>query len=105
MLPSTSVMNPRMNDGGLSLSLWADLIPSRSTTGRDNRLHDISPGYVDGGIAISVLAIAALDTTEASRALAVLFGTVSALATRTTCVARVNRVQRHPCKSSLIREE
>ncbi len=41
------VMNPRMNDGGLSLSLRAELIASRSTTGRDNRLHDDSP-FLDG---------------------------------------------------------
>ena len=40
---TATVMNPRMNDGGLSLSLRADLIASRSTTGRDNRLHDGSP--------------------------------------------------------------
>lgn len=37
------VMNPRLNDGGLSLPFRADLSVSRSTTERDERLHDDSP--------------------------------------------------------------
>ena len=44
-------------------------------------------------------------TTEGSLTLAVLFGTVSALATRSTGVGWVNEVQWHTSQSGFIREE
>jgi len=98
-------MNPMAEARGLSLSLRTSLIVSREATGRDNRLHDNSPGYVYSGIMISVVAMSALDTTERSLTLAVLFCTVSALATSTRRVAWVNRVQWHAGKNCFIGEE
>lgn len=98
-------MNPRMNDGGLSLPLHTDLIASRSTTGRNNRLHDDSPRDVDSSIPISVTGIAALLTDKSGLTLAIGFGTVSAHMARSRRIARVDRVQRDSCKSGLIGEE
>jgi hypothetical protein len=98
-------MNPIAEARGLSLSLRADLIASRSTTGRDNRLHDGSPGFVYCGIAISVITMSTVDTTEGSLTLAVLFCTVDTDATRTRRVARVNRMQWDASKSRFVGEE
>ena len=98
-------MNPRMNDGGLSLPLRTDLSVSRSTTGRDNRLHDGSPGDIDGGVAISVLSMSTGLTDKGGLTLAVRFGTVSTLATGARRVARVYRVQGDTSKSSLVGEK
>ena len=92
-----AVMNPRINDGGLSLPLRANLIASRSTTERDNRHHDRCPRDIDRGVPISVIGVAARDTTESGLTLAVRFCTVAALATSTGRVARVNCVQWHTC--------
>lgn len=98
-------MNPMHECRGLSLSLRADLTASRPTTGRDNRLHDSSPCDVSRGIAISVIAMSTVDTQEGGLALAILFGTMTTLATGPRCVGRVDRVQWHTCKSSFVRQE
>jgi hypothetical protein len=95
-------MNPRINDGGLSLPLRTDLSLSRSTTERDNRHHDRCPRDIDSGIAISVIGMAARDTTESGLTLAVRFGTVAAHMARARRVARVNRVQWDTSKSGLV---
>ena len=95
-------MNPRIHDGGLSLPLRTDLILSRTATGRDNRHHDRCPGYVNGSVPISVLGMAALDTAKSGLALAVRFGTVATLATRTGRIAWVNRMQWDTCQSGFI---
>ena len=96
---------PRIHDGGLSLSLRTDLIASRSTTGRDNRHHDRCPRYVHGSVPISVIGVAALDTTESGLTLAVRFCTVAAHMARARRVARVNRVQWDTSKSGLVGEK
>src|SRR5438874_10626710 len=95
-------MNPRLNDGGLSLSLRTDLRASRSTTGRDNRHHDRCPGDVYRGIAISVISIATLLADKASLGLSVLLCAVTAHMARSRRVAWIYQVQRHPSKSRLI---
>ena len=95
-------MNPRIHDGGLSLPLRTDLILSRTATGRDNRHHDRCPRDIDRGIPISVIGMAARDTTEGGLTLAVRFGTVAADMARARRVARVNRVQWHTGKSRLV---
>ena len=95
-------MNPRRNDGGLSLSLRTDLRACRSTTGRNNWLHDGSHSDIDGGIPISVLGVAAGLTDKAGLTLAVRFCTVAAHMARPRRVARVYRVQWDTCKSSLV---
>ena len=74
----------------------------RSATGRNNRLHDFSPGDIDGGIAISVIGVATGLTNKGGLTLAILFGTVSAFATRARRIAWVYRVQWDTCKSSLV---
>ncbi len=98
-------MNPRRNDGGLSLSLRTDLRACRSTTGRNNWLHDGSHSDIDGSIPISVLGVAAGLTDKDGLTLAVRFCTVAALATRAGRIARVYRVQWHACKSGLVGQE
>ena len=60
---------------------------------------------IDGSVPISVLGMAALDTAKSGLALAVRFGTVAALATRTGRIAWVNRMQWDTCQSSFIGEE
>src|SRR5947209_15613323 len=88
-------MNPRLKGGGLQLG-----------ASRCNRLHDwYSPRDILGGVSISVVAIAALLTDKAGLTLAVLFRTVSAHMARLRRVARVNQMQWHASKSSLIGEE
>jgi hypothetical protein len=72
---------------------------------RCNRPHDLGPRDSDGGVPISVISIAAVDTTEGGLTLAVLFCTVSTPATRPRRIARVDGVQWHACKSCLIRKE
>src|SRR2546428_821896 len=99
------VMNPRINDGGLSLLLRANLITSRSTTERDNRHHDRCPRDIDSGIPISVIGMATLDTTKSGLTLAVRFCTVATHMARSRRVARVNRVQWDTSKSSLVGKE
>jgi hypothetical protein len=84
-------MNPRITDGGLQLGASCR-----------NRHHDRCPSDIDGGISISVIGIAALDTTEASLTLAVLFGTVPAHMARLRRVAGINGVQWHTCKSRFV---
>ena len=84
---------------GLSLPLRADLIASRSTTGRDKRHHDRCPRDIDGGVPISVLGIAAGLT------LAVRFCTVPAGVARSRCVTRVYEMQWDTSKSSLVGQE
>ena len=98
-------MNPRRNDGGLSLSLRTDLRACRSTTGRNKRHHDGSHSDSDGGIAISVPGVAARLTDKAGLTLAVRFCTVAALATRPRRIVRVYRVQWNASKSGLVGQE
>ncbi len=98
-------MNPRMNAGGLSLPLRTDLVPCRSTTGRDNRLHGGSPGYVYRGIAISVIGMSAVHTQKRGLTLAIGLLTMSAHATRFRGVGGVYRMEWHASKNSFIREE
>jgi hypothetical protein len=95
-------MNPRINDGSLSLPLHANLILSRSTTERDNRHHDRCPRDIDSGVPISVIGVAARDTTKSGLTLAVRFCRVAAHMARARRVARVNRVQWHTSKSGLV---
>ena len=95
-------MNPRIHDGGLSLPLRTDLSRSRSTTERDNRHHDRCPRDIDRGIPISVIGMAARDTTKGGLTLAVRFCTVAAYMARARRVARVNRVQWDTGKSGLV---
>ena len=95
-------MNPHINDGGLSLPLRAELSISRSTTERDNRHHDRCPRDIDSGIPISVIGVAARDTTKSGLTLAVRFCTVAAHMARARRVARVNRVQWDTSKSGLV---
>ena len=45
------------------------------------------------------------DTEKSSLALAILFGTMTTLATGPRRVARVNRVQWYTCKSSFVQQE
>ena len=87
-------MNPRINDGGLQLGASCR-----------NRHHDRCPRDIDSSVSISVIGIAALNTAEGGLTLAVLFGTVSALATRFGRIARVNSVQWYGSLSGLIGEE
>ena len=85
-------MSPRRNDGGLSLSLRTDLRACRSTTGRNNWLHDGSHSDSDGSIPISIIGVAAGLTAKNSLTLAVRFRTVAAHMARSGRVARVYRV-------------
>ena len=98
-------MNPRINDGGLSLPLRTDLMISRSTTERDNRHHDRCPRDIDSGIDVSVHRMTALDTTEGGLTLAVRFCTVATRATRTRRVAGINGMQWYASKSRLVGKE
>ena len=99
------VMNHRIHDGGLSLLLRTDLMISRSTTERDNRHHDRCPRDIDRGVPISVISIAARDTTESGLTLAVRFCTVATRATRTRRVAGINGMQWYASKSRLVGKE
>src|SRR5438034_2975265 len=102
---SRPVMNPRIHDGGLSLPLRTDLSRSRSTTERDNRHHDRCPRDIDRGVPISVISIAARDTTESGLTLAVRFCTVATRATPTRRVAGINSVQWYASQSRLVGKE
>ena len=95
-------MNPMAEARGLFLSLRADVRASRSTTGRNNRHHDRCPRDILSGVPISVIGVAARDTTESGLSLAVRFCTVAAHMARARRVARVNRVQWHTSKSGLV---
>ena len=55
-----------------------------------NRLHDFSPGDIDGGIPISAIGVATGLTDKGGLALAVLFRTVSAHMARLRRVAWVD---------------
>jgi hypothetical protein len=96
------VMNPRMNDGGLSLPLRADLSISKSTTERDNRLHDGSPRDIESSVDVSVTRKAALLTDKRGLTLTVLFRTVTAHLARARRIAWVYEMQWHTSKSSLV---
>ena len=97
-------MNPRMNAGGLQSPLTEPtIIPW--VLRRHNRLHDSSPGYVDSGVPISVIGIAAGLTDKGGLTLAVLFCAVSTHMARSGRVAWVDRVQWHSCKSGLVGKE
>src|SRR6266849_1671784 len=98
-------MNPGSAPRGLSLPLRTDLIASRSTTERDNRHHDRCPRYVNGGVPISVISVAARLTDKGGLTLAVRFCRVSTLATRTRRIARVYCMQWYASKSGLVGEE
>ena len=95
-------MNPRINDGGLSLPLRTDLSISRSTTERDNRHHDRCPRDIDSGVPISVIGVAASLTDKGGLTLAVRFCTVAAHMARARRVARVYRMQWYASKSRLV---
>ena len=84
-------MNPRMNDGGLQLSASCCNWP-----------HDIGHRDVERGIPISVIGMAALDTTEASLTLAVRFCAMATGMARPGRVARVYQAQWHASKSGLV---
>ncbi len=88
------VMIPRLKGGGLHLG-----------ASRCNRVHDGTPRDIHGGIDVSVHHLSAVDTTEGGLTLAVLFCAMPTPATRPRRIARVNRVQWHASKSSLIRKE
>src|SRR6185312_5664354 len=97
-------MNPRINDGGLqSPSTEPTIVPLVLRC--HHRLHDDSPGDIDSGIPISVIGVAASLTDKAGLTLAVRFRTVPTLATGTSGVTRVYRVQWHTSKSSLVGKE
>jgi hypothetical protein len=98
-------MNPRVNDGGLSLPLRTTLSISSLATERDNRHHDRCPGYVYRGVAISVIRIAALLTDKGGLILAVRFLAVSTHTTRLGGVGRVYRLERNASKSGLVGKE
>jgi len=85
------VMNPRLKRGGLPLG-----------ASRDSRHHDRCPGDIDGGVPISVIGIATVDTTEGGLALAVLFRTMATRAARARRMAGVNGMQWHTGKSRLV---
>ena len=88
------VMNPSPEGRGLQLG-----------TPYCNRHHDRCPGDIDGGVDVSIHRMSAGLTTEMSLTLAVRFCTVSAHATRTRCVARINRVQWDARESGLVGKE
>jgi hypothetical protein len=94
-----------MNDGGLSLPLRTNLRASRSTTGRNNRLHDDSPGDILGGVDVGIATEAASLADKFSLTLAVSFLAMSTHRAGTRGVARINRVQWDTRKSSLVLEE
>ena len=98
-------MNPMAEARGLSLPLRTDLIASRSATERDNRHHDRCPRDIDGGVPISVIGVAALDTAKGGLTLTVRFCTVAAHMARARRVAWIDGVQWDTCKSRLVGEE
>ena len=95
-------MNPIAKARGLSLSLRRLLFTFSSPTGRDKRLHDGSPGNVDGSHAISVIGVATRDTTKHGLTLAVRPRTMPTGGASTTSVARVYRMQGNARKRGLV---
>ena len=84
-------MNPRLKRGGLHLG-----------ASRCNRLHDGSPGDIHSGIDVSVHRMAAVLTDKGGLALAIGFFAVSTSRASTGRVTRINRMQWHTGKSSLV---
>src|SRR6059058_3926047 len=72
---------------------------------RCKRLHDGSPRDIESGVPISVTGVATLHTTKRGLGLAVGFRTVSTSATRARRIARIDRMQWHASKSSLVGKE
>src|SRR6266700_1869981 len=72
---------------------------------RCKRLHDDSPRDIESGVPISVTGVATLHTTKRGLGLAVGFRTVSTCATRARRMARIDRMQWHASKSSLVGKE
>src|SRR5437660_12625362 len=72
---------------------------------RWKKLDYRSPRDIENGVPISVTGVATLHTTKRGLGLAVRFRTVSTSATRARRIARIDRMQWHASKSSLVGKE